>query len=101
MAGDGSKSITVGCGSWFRAGNIPTSGNVIASGAIVDTTSLLLGLFFGSFGFAYFMYGKRQSALVPAVSGVLLMVFPYFVSNNYVLAGMGAMLMALPFLIRL
>lgn len=67
----------------------------------MNTASLLWGLFFGSFGFAYLMYGKKQSALVPAVAGVLLMVFPYFVDNTYLLAGIGAVLMALPFVVRL
>jgi hypothetical protein len=66
----------------------------------LDTSSLLWGLIFGSIGFAYFMYGKKRSAVVPAVSGILLMVYPYFVSNSYLLFAIGAALMVIPYFVR-
>jgi hypothetical protein len=66
----------------------------------LDTSSLLWGLFFGSIGFAYFMYGKKRSAVVPAVSGILLMVFPYFVSDTILLVVIGVALMAVPYFVR-
>lgn len=67
----------------------------------LDTSSLLWGLVFGSVGFAYFMYGKKQRALVPALAGVILMVYPYFVTNTVLLVVVGAALMALPYFVRL
>lgn len=72
-----------------------------AAMAGMDGASLLWGLVFGSIGFAYFMYGKKQSALVPALTGVMLMVYPYFVSNTVALVLIGAVLMAVPYFVRL
>jgi len=43
---------------------------------------LLWGLLFGSIGLGYFIYGKKQRAVVPLVCGLALMLFPYFVSNR-------------------
>ncbi|HYM86022.1 MAG TPA: hypothetical protein VET30_04735 [Pseudoxanthomonas sp.] len=48
----------------------------------MDTASLLWGLLFGSIGMGFFIYGKAQKALVPALCGVVLMIFPYFVSSR-------------------
>ena len=62
---------------------------------------LLWGLLFGSIGLGYSIYGKKQRAAVPLVCGLALMVFPYFVSNTWVLVGVGAALMAVPYFLRL
>lgn len=59
------------------------------------------GLLFGSIGLGFFVYGKRQKAPVPLVCGVALMVFPYFVSNLWVMVLLGAALMAVPWFVRL
>ena len=66
----------------------------------MDTTSLLWGLLFGSVGLGFFIYGKRQKAVVPLVCGLVLMVFPYFISNTIVLIAIGVALMALPYFVR-
>jgi len=58
-------------------------------------------LLFGSIGLGYFIYGKKQRAVVPLVCGLVLMVFPYFVSNPFLLAGIGAVLCAIPYFLRL
>jgi hypothetical protein len=62
---------------------------------------LLWGLLFGSIGLGYFIYGKKQRAVVPLICGLALMVFPYFVSNALLLAGIGAVLAAIPYFFRL
>ncbi len=64
------------------------------------TAVLLWGLLFGSIGLGYFIYGRKQSAPVPLVCGLALMVFPYFVSNVPLLVGIGTALIALPYFIR-
>ncbi|WP_093279665.1 hypothetical protein [Pseudoxanthomonas sp. CF125] len=66
----------------------------------MDTASLLWGLLFGSVGLGYFIYGKNQKALLPALCGVGLMVFPYFVSSIWLMVVIGAGLIALPFFVR-
>ena len=62
--------------------------------------SLIWGLLFGSIGLAYFMYGKKQKRGVPFASGIGLMVFPYFVSNSYLVVIIGMVLIALPDFLR-
>jgi hypothetical protein len=61
--------------------------------------SLIIGLFSGAFGMAYFVYGRRQSKLVPVIAGLLLCVFPYFTDNLLAQCVIGAVLLAAPFVI--
>jgi hypothetical protein len=65
------------------------------------TAVLLWGLLFGSIGLGYFIYGKKQRAPVPLVCGLGLMIFPYFVPNTMLLVGVGAVLTAIPYILRL
>lgn len=58
------------------------------------------GLLFGTLGIGYFVYGKRQRMVMALASGVALMVFPYFISNTFLLLVVGAALLALPFLFK-
>ena len=62
---------------------------------------LFWSILFGAIGLGYFMYGKKQVAIVPMVCGVALMVYPYFVSNTIVLVAIGVVLAAVPYFIRL
>ncbi len=48
----------------------------------MDTSTLLWSVLFGAIGAGFFIYGKKQRALVPLLCGLALMVFPYFVSNG-------------------
>ena len=64
------------------------------------TAVLLWGLLFGSIGLGYFIYGRKQSAPVPLVCGLALMMFPYFVSNVPVMVGIGIALIAIPYFLR-
>jgi len=61
---------------------------------------LLWGLLFGSIGLGIVIYGRRQRAPVPLLCGIALMVFPYFVSNTWLLIGIGAGLCAIPYFLR-
>jgi len=66
-----------------------------------SVASLLWGLLFGSIGFGFFLYGKKQRAVVPLVCGLALMVFPYFITNVTLLVVIGSLLMAIPYFFRL
>ena len=66
----------------------------------MNEASLWWGLLFGSIGLGFFIYGKRQGAPVPLVCGLLLMVFPYFVSSPWVMVLVGAGLIAIPWFAR-
>ena len=65
------------------------------------TAGILWALLFGAIGLGFFVYGRRQHAIVPFVAGIGLMVFPYFVSNVFALVAVGVALMALPYFVRL
>ena len=66
----------------------------------MQTAVLLWGLLFGSIGLGFFIYGRRQRAVVPLVCGLVLMVFPYFISNTILLVSVGVALVALPYFVR-
>jgi len=68
---------------------------------MLDTSSLLWGLLFGSIGFGFFVYGRRQKRVVPLVCGLSLMIFPYFVSNTLLLVTLGLALIATPYFVRM
>jgi len=62
---------------------------------------LLWGLLFSSVGLGFFLYGKKQRAVVPLVCGLVLMIFPYFISNTILLVAIGIVLTAIPYFVRL
>lgn len=64
-------------------------------------SELLWGVLFGSMGLGFFVYGKKQSRIVPLVCGLALMVYPYFMPNTAALVLTGAALIAAPYFFRL
>jgi hypothetical protein len=67
----------------------------------VDSIAVMLwGLLFGSIGFGFILYGKKQKAVVPLITGIVLCVVPYFIVNVYVLVTIGVILAAIPFFVR-
>ena len=66
----------------------------------MDSSTLLIGLFAGAIGLGYFVYGKKQAQPVPLICGIILMVYPYFIANIWLLIGLGLALCLAPFLIR-
>jgi len=62
----------------------------------MTTSSLLFAMLFGSIGFGYFIYGKKQQRFASLLAGMALIIFPYFVSNTYALVVIGLGLMAAP-----
>ena len=67
----------------------------------MTASSLLWGVLFGSVGLGYFVYGKKQRAVVPLLCGIALMILPYFVSNAWLLVVLGAAIAALPYFVRM
>jgi hypothetical protein len=65
----------------------------------IAVNSLIVSIFTGAFGMAYFIYGRRQSKVMPVVCGLLLGIYPWFTENVYALIAIGAVLIALPFLV--
>ena len=67
----------------------------------MNTAVLLWGLLFSSIGLGFFIYGRKQRAAIPVVCGLVLMIFPYFISNVVVLVAIGVLVTALPYFFRL
>jgi hypothetical protein len=70
------------------------------AGLRMNTATLLWVVVFSSVGMGYLIYGRRQAAPVPLICGVLLMFFPYFVSNAWATVLIGIALMAIPRFVR-
>jgi hypothetical protein len=64
-------------------------------------STLIWGIIFGSIGLGFFVYGRKQKAVIPTLSGIGLMVFPYFISNIYIMILSGIVLVALPYFVRI
>ncbi len=64
-------------------------------------SQLLLGVIFSAIGWGFFSYGKKQKAIVPLLTGIGLFVFPYFISQTALLIVIGAVLMVLPYFVRI
>jgi hypothetical protein len=63
-------------------------------------SSLIWGVVFGAIGLGYFVYGKKQRAVVPLLAGVVLMVLPYFISNSWLLVLLGGGIASVPYFLR-
>jgi predicted membrane protein len=66
----------------------------------LSASTLFWGILFGAIGLGFFVYGKKQQAVVPLVCGLALMVFPYFISGTGLLIAIGAALTAIPYFVR-
>lgn len=66
----------------------------------MSSALLFWGLLFSSIGLGFFIYGRKQKAVVPLVCGLVLMIFPYFISNTILLVSIGVALMVLPYFVR-
>ena len=66
----------------------------------MNSTSLLLSVFFSALGAGYFVYGRKQDDFPILISGLILMVYPYVVSNAILQTVVGLAVAAAPFIIR-
>lgn len=64
--------------------------------ATSDTTLIIFGLIFGSIGFGYFIYGKKQEHIVARYCGIGLILLPYLSDVLWFIVGIAILLMLLP-----
>jgi hypothetical protein len=57
-------------------------------------------LLFGVIGFAAFIYGKKSALWKPMTIGLVLMIYPYFIPQTWLLYAIGCALTAGLFLFR-
>lgn len=67
----------------------------------MNASLLLWSLLFSSIGLGFFLYGKKQQAVVPLFSGLALMIYPYFVSSTILMVAIGVALTVLPYFVRI
>ncbi|MCK5126853.1 MAG: hypothetical protein KAR42_11415 [candidate division Zixibacteria bacterium] len=65
-----------------------------------SAATLFWGLLFGSIGTGYLIYGRKQRRVVPLVTGLALIAYPYFVPNLVLMVIIGAVLIAVPYFIK-
>ncbi|MBI4825906.1 MAG: hypothetical protein HY807_05730 [Nitrospirae bacterium] len=65
-----------------------------------STAYILWVILFSSVGISYMVYGRRQRKEIAFLSGLALCIFPYFVTNIFLLILIGIACMALPFFIK-
>jgi hypothetical protein len=61
----------------------------------LDANSLLAGLLVSSVGFVLFVYGRRMGRLPHILTGIVLLVYPYFISSVALMLGIAVALIAL------
>ena len=68
----------------------------------MDNSSIMIwSVLFGGIGIGYFMYGRKQKAIVPFCTGLALFVFPYFMPSVTMLLVVGIVLVAIPYFIKI
>lgn len=57
--------------------------------------NIMAGIIFGIIGLYAFNYGRKEKNYRPLTIGLCLMVYPYFVSNSWLMWGIGIVLSSL------
>jgi len=66
----------------------------------MDMTALMISMLFGTFGFGFFLYGKKTGQILILSIGMALMICPYFIPNITILLIVCIALTATPYLLR-
>lgn len=66
----------------------------------MNGTDLLVGLWLSALGSAYLLYGRKQSAPIPLICGLLLIAEPYLVRGTTMQLLVGLALAVVPFVRR-
>jgi predicted membrane protein len=68
---------------------------------MASSSIIIWSILFSSMGMGFFIYGKKQKAIVPLCVGLALILFPYFMTSVLMLLIVGITLIAIPYFIRL
>jgi hypothetical protein len=64
----------------------------------ISPMELFFSIFFSMVGIGYYSYGKKES-LYFRLAGIILLTYPYFIDNVWLLGTLGILFMAMPFLL--
>ncbi len=68
----------------------------------MDSSSIMIwSVLFGGIGIGFFIYGKKQKAVVPFLVGLTLCIFPYFMTSLTMMLIVGVILIAIPYFMKL
>ena len=67
----------------------------------MDFATLYVDVLFGVIGLSYLVYARKQQHAVALISGLGLSIFPYFVSNIWLVLLIGVAFVIAPFMIEL
>jgi hypothetical protein len=85
----------------ITSGTTSLSGTLAGmGGSAFSMPSIIANLLFSAIGFVAFVYGRKMSALRPALLGVALMGYPWFVGDPWLMWGIGTVLTAALFIWR-
>ena len=54
-----------------------------------SVSSFLAGFIFGMIGFYLFKHGRKEAHVPSMIIGLLMMIYPYFITNAYLTWGIG------------
>ncbi|MBF0177610.1 MAG: hypothetical protein HQL63_12305 [Magnetococcales bacterium] len=63
-------------------------------------TAIAASLFFSLIGLIFFRYGRNNGPTSTTIYGILLMVYPYFVTDTTYMIAIGIVLCILPFVLK-
>ena len=63
----------------------------------MTAAGLVFGLVFSTIGLVMFRRGKTDTDMVRLICGLLLLAYSYFLSNAYLIVGIGLLLAGTPF----
>lgn len=66
-----------------------------------NSAQIMWGMFFGAIGMGFFVFGRKQRSVVPLLTGIALFIFPYFITNSYLMVIVGAAIIAVPYFVRI
>lgn len=64
----------------------------------LDAGTLVAGFVVSGVGFVFFSYGRKMGRPIHVITGLVLMVYPYFIPTVWVMLLIGALLCALNYL---
>ena len=67
----------------------------------IDSSLLLWGFLFGTIGWGFFSYGRKQKKVVPLFVGLALFALPYAIMDTLTLIIVGVVLMIIPYFVKL
>ncbi|TYK64396.1 hypothetical protein [Colwellia echini] len=65
------------------------------------STIMVWSVLFSGVGFGFFMYGRKQKSAVPLCVGITLFILPYIIPNVTMLLIIGAILVIIPYFIKI